>query len=177
MKKIFIYAILFLFVFSVEATIGDQSSFSHTYYYKVREGDNLYRIGKKFLECWEKIAKDNKIDNERFLTVGKKLVVKKEFPGEFSGIASWYGEYFHGRKTANGETYDMYGISAAHRTLPLGSVILVENPQNGHRLKLRINDRGPYINGRILDLSYGAAKKLGVVERGVAPLHMKIISL
>ena len=179
MKKIFICvcAILFLSVFLIGTTITKQNSFSYTYKYKVKKGDNLYRIGKRFLEPWEKIAKDNKINNKGSLKVGRRLVIKKIFPAEFMGKASWYGEYFHGRKTANGEVYNMYGVSAAHRTLPLGSIILVKNPENGRQLKLRINDRGPYIDGRILDLSYGAAKKLGVVEQGVALLNIRIVSL
>jgi rare lipoprotein A len=83
------------------------------------------------------------------------------------GIASWYGSKFHGRKTANGERYNMYGISAAHRTLPLGTVVRVTNTENGRKVTLRINDRGPFVNGRIIDLSYGAARKLGMVREGI----------
>lgn len=85
-----------------------------------------------------------------------------------SGLASWYGKKFHGRKTANGETYDMYGISAAHKTLPLGTWVRVENLDNGKTLELRINDRGPFVAGRIIDLSQGAAKRLGVIGPGTA---------
>jgi rare lipoprotein A len=84
------------------------------------------------------------------------------------GLASWYGKKFHGRKTANGETYNMYGISAAHKTLPLGTYVTVKNLDNGKTLVVRINDRGPFVKGRIIDLSYGAAKKLGVVGPGTA---------
>ena len=91
------------------------------------------------------------------------------------GVASWYGRKFHGRRTSNGETYDMYGISAAHKTLPFGTMVRVTNLQNGRQLDIRINDRGPFIRGRIIDLSYGAAKKLGVVGPGTAPV--KIVAL
>jgi rare lipoprotein A len=84
------------------------------------------------------------------------------------GIASWYGSKFHGRKTANGERYNMYGISAAHRTLPLGTVVRVTHTGNGRKVTLRINDRGPFVEGRIIDLSYGAARKLGMVRQGIA---------
>ena len=84
------------------------------------------------------------------------------------GKASWYGKKFHGRKTANGERYDMYGTSAAHKTLPLGTWVRVNNLDNGRTLDVRINDRGPFVHGRIIDLSYGAAKKLGVVGPGTA---------
>jgi rare lipoprotein A len=88
------------------------------------------------------------------------------------GIASWYGRDFHGRKTANGETYDMYGISAAHKTLPLGTYVRVVNLRNDRSLVVRVNDRGPFVRGRIIDLSYGAAKKLGLVGPGTAPVEI-----
>jgi len=91
------------------------------------------------------------------------------------GKASWYGKKFHGRKTANGERYDMYGVSAAHKTLPLGTWVRVENIDNSHKLDVRLNDRGPFVHGRIIDLSYGAAKKLGVVGPGTA--NVKITAL
>jgi rare lipoprotein A len=84
------------------------------------------------------------------------------------GIASWYGSKFHGRKTASGERYNMYGISAAHRTLPLGTVVRVTHTENGRKVTLRINDRGPFVEGRIIDLSYGAARRLGMVREGIA---------
>ncbi len=88
------------------------------------------------------------------------------------GTASWYGRKFHGRKTSNGETYNMYGISAAHKTLPFGTVVRVTNLRNGRQLDVRINDRGPFAKGRIIDLSYGAAQKLGVVGPGTAPVEI-----
>jgi rare lipoprotein A len=93
------------------------------------------------------------------------------------GEASWYGKQFHGRRTANGEIYDMYKVSAAHRTLPLGSVVRVTRRDNGKSLKVRINDRGPFIRGRIIDLSYGAARAVDMVVDGVAPVRVELISL
>jgi rare lipoprotein A len=93
------------------------------------------------------------------------------------GIASWYGKEFHGRKTSNGETYDMYGLSAAHKTLPLGTWVKVRNLENGRRLDLRINDRGPFVRGRVIDLSYGAAKKLGVVGPGTAKVEVVALGI
>lgn len=92
------------------------------------------------------------------------------------GLASWYGREFHGRSTSNGETYDMYGVSAAHKTLPLGTVVRVENLNNGRTIKVRINDRGPFVRGRIIDLSYGAAKALGVVGPGTAPVEITAVA-
>ena len=88
------------------------------------------------------------------------------------GIASWYGEDFHGRKTASGEPYNMYAISAAHKTLPLGTYVKVKNLRNDQTVVVRINDRGPFVRGRIIDLSYGAAKKIGLVEPGTAPVEI-----
>ena len=94
---------------------------------------------------------------------------------QLKGVASWYGPNFHGKLTANGEVYDMYGVTAAHKTLTLGTVVRVTNLDNGKSLILRINDRGPYVDGRILDCSFGAAKKLGFHEQGTANVEIKII--
>ena len=93
------------------------------------------------------------------------------------GIASWYGKQFHGRKTSNGETYNMYGLSAAHKTLPLGTWVKVRNLENNKSLELRINDRGPFVRGRVIDLSYGAAKKLGVVGPGTAKVEVTALGV
>ncbi len=99
-------------------------------------------------------------------------------PGQIyreTGMASWYGRDFHGRKTANGETYDMYGITAAHRTLPLGTMIRVTNLENYQSIKVRINDRGPFARNRILDLSYGAAKELAFVAQGTTRVKIETL--
>lgn len=87
-------------------------------------------------------------------------------------MASWYGRDFHGRKTSSGETYNMYALTAAHKTLPLGTYVRVNNLQNGKTLDLRINDRGPFVRGRIIDLSYSAAKTLGILGPGTAPVKI-----
>ena len=91
------------------------------------------------------------------------------------GTSSFYAEDFHGKLTANGEIYDMYGLTAAHKTLPLNTVARVTNLDNGKSLILRINDRGPYIEGRMLDCSYGAAKKLDFIKQGTAKVQVDII--
>lgn len=88
------------------------------------------------------------------------------------GIASWYGKKFHGRKTSSGEIYDMYAVTAAHKTLPLGTYVRVHNLKNHKKIDVRINDRGPFVRGRIIDLSYGAAKKMGIVGPGTAPVEV-----
>lgn len=91
------------------------------------------------------------------------------------GIASWYGEQFHGKQAANGELFDMTALTAAHRTLPLGSMVRVVNLTNGKHVRVRINDRGPYVNGRILDLSQAAAVKLGMVQNGLSVIQLEVI--
>ena len=91
------------------------------------------------------------------------------------GIASWYGKKFHGQLTANGETYDMYQLSAAHKTLPLPTVVRVTNLDNGKRVTLRVNDRGPFHADRVIDLSYRAAIELGFVDEGTAPVVVEAV--
>jgi len=93
------------------------------------------------------------------------------------GLASWYGTEFHGKATASGEVYDMYGVSAAHRELPLGTRIEVKNLDNGRSIKLRVNDRGPFVRGRVLDLSYGAARELDMVNAGVARVEIRVLEV
>ena len=88
------------------------------------------------------------------------------------GFASWYGPPFHGRKTSSGELYNMHSLTAAHKTLPMDTVLLVKNLENGKNTLVRVNDRGPLIRGRIIDLSYKAAKSLGVVGNGTAKVQI-----
>jgi rare lipoprotein A len=88
------------------------------------------------------------------------------------GKASWYGKKFHGRKTANGEIYDMYAMTAAHKTLPFNTPVKVKNLSNGKSVVLRVNDRGPFVRGRIIDLSYAGAKEIGLVGPGVATVDV-----
>jgi rare lipoprotein A len=91
------------------------------------------------------------------------------------GVASWYGPGFHGRRTANGEVYDQYGMTAAHRTLPHGTWVEVTNLTNDRSVRVRINDRGPYVDDRIIDLSYTAAQRLDMVRSGIAPVRVEVV--
>jgi rare lipoprotein A len=91
------------------------------------------------------------------------------------GVASWYGEPFHGRVAADGKVFNMYALTGAHRTLPLGTVVRVVNAVNGKSLLIRITDRGPYIEGRMLDLSYAAAERLGMAEQGLSPVLVEVV--
>lgn len=90
-----------------------------------------------------------------------------------TGVASWYGRQFHGRKTASGETFDMNALTAAHPSLPLNCYVRVTNEKNGKSVVVKINDRGPFHGNRVLDLSYGAAKKLGIVDAGSAKVRIE----
>lgn len=116
-------------------------------------GNDGYQLDGKYYPIWKDI---------------------KEYTAE--GLASWYGPGFHGRKTANGEVYDQYAISAAHKSLPLPCYIHVTNLENGRTLVVRVNDRGPFVGDRLLDLSYGAAARLGIVEHGVVRIKVELIN-
>ncbi len=91
------------------------------------------------------------------------------------GLASWYGPKFHGKRTASGEIFNMYSMTAAHRTLPLGTYVRVKNLKNGRTVIVKINDRGPFVKGRIIDLSYEAARRLGMIKDGVVPVEITVI--
>ncbi len=94
---------------------------------------------------------------------------------EMEGMASWYGEDFNGHLTASGEAYDMYAYTAAHKTLPLGTVVKVTNIENGMTTEVRINDRGPYAGGRIIDLSRTAGRAIGMREAGLAHVKLEVV--
>ncbi len=141
----------------------------------------------QFLAQTVKQVANNSEENEQTSTgiykIGNPYQIKgvwyypqENFEYDETGIGSWYGTKFHGRKTANGETYDMNGISAAHRTLPLPSIVRVTNLRNGRTLNVRINDRGPYAHGRILDLSRRAAQLLGFEKQGTASIRVRILA-
>ena len=107
----------------------------------------------------------------------RSLKTTKRVPKVITGVSSFYGTDFHGKLTANGEVYDMYGLTAAHKTLPLNTIVRVTNLANNKSLILRINDRGPYVKGRILDCSYGAAKKLDFLLQGTTKVRIEIIEV
>lgn len=109
--------------------------------------------------------------------LGKTYYVKKSAKNHVErGIASWYGTKFHGRRTSSGEPYDMYKMTAAHKSLPIPSYAEVTNLENGRKIVVRINDRGPFKEGRIIDLSYVAAIKLGIDQKGTGQVEMRTIT-
>jgi rare lipoprotein A len=102
-------------------------------------------------------------------------IEKKESKEVQYGVASWYGGEFHGRPTSSGEVYDMYQLTCAHNTFPLGTVVMVTNLENGRSLELKVNDRGPFVKERIIDVSYAAAQMLGMWEKGTALVKVEVI--
>ncbi|MHA1114330.1 MAG: septal ring lytic transglycosylase RlpA family protein, partial [Alphaproteobacteria bacterium] len=115
-----------------------------------------------------KVGKPYKIDSVWYYP-------KVDYDYVETGIASWYGDPFHGRETANGETYDMNALTAAHRTLPLPSIVRVTNLGNGRAITVRVNDRGPFAHGRIIDMSRRSAQLLGFARQGTAKVRVDIL--
>ena len=113
---------------------------------------------------------------ESYKVRGKRYKVMTEAAGfTQEGIASWYGSKFHGYRTSNGEVFDVYKMTAAHKTLPLPCYVKVTRQDTGQSIIVRVNDRGPFHKGRIIDLSYAAAVKLGIDQAGTAPVHIEVI--
>ncbi len=118
----------------------------------------------------------NRFANRPYTVLGKDYVPATELkPYREQGIASWYGRKFHNQKTSNGETYDMYAMTAAHPTLPLPSYARVTNVATGKSVVVRVNDRGPFLHGRIIDLSYAAAARIGVAQKGSGEVIVEAI--
>jgi rare lipoprotein A len=164
--------------------------------YQVQPGDNLTSIAKKLgFRDPLALARANRLKDPDLLKAGQVLTLPapgapesplapspaqagKAIPPSSAGgavlvKASWYGPRHHGRLMANGQPFDMFADTAAHRSLPLGTRLKVTNPANGRSVEVAVTDRGPFICGRTLDLSWGAARKLGIVEAGVCPLHVE----
>lgn len=111
--------------------------------------------------------------NRPYSIAGRTYVpLTADVPFAETGLASWYGRKFHGRPTSSGEPYDMFAMTAAHRTMPIPSYARVRNPANGREIVVRVNDRGPFVEGRVIDLSYAAAARLGLLA-GVAPVTVR----
>ena len=134
-----------------------------------RSGDKVRR---------ETIAAKIEIPAEEPSVIEKLNTVASNTVRKFSqtGTASWYGRQFHGRKTASGETFDMNAMTAAHRSLPLNCYIRVTNRNNGKSVVVKVNDRGPFHGNRVVDLSYGAAKKLGITNAGVGNVSIERVA-
>jgi len=118
----------------------------------------------------------HRVPVDKGMPPSEKQIAKKEaVKGVQYGIASWYGKDFHGKPTSSGEIYDMYQLTCAHTTLPLGTMVMVTNVENGKSVELKVNDRGPFVKDRIIDLSYAAAQMIGMYEKGVAYVKVEVI--
>ncbi len=140
---------------------------------EIMVGSHLLKKASETRGCQTVGAK--KIGNP-YLIDGQRYVPQSSSKGHTEeGIASWYGDDFHGKATANGECYNMYAFTAAHRTLPLPTVVRVTNLENNKSVVVKVNDRGPFARGRIIDLSYAAAQSIGMVGKGTAPVKIEAI--
>ncbi len=163
-------------------------------YHTIKRGDTLGEISQRYygtMTHWQKIVQANPKLEPKRLTVGMKIIIPplnhvyavadlpKEEPsaqkGEV-GKASYYADKFHGRKTASGERYNKRAYTAAHRTLAFGTQVRVINPKNKRQVIVRINDRGPFVRDRIIDLSYQAAKDLDIIQDGIANVIISVIN-
>jgi len=127
------------------------------------------------IACGSSIAYGDYVDTTGWSR--KQIESIKNHPKTQIGIASYYGKKFHKKRTANGEIFNMYKVSAAHKSYPLGTKVRVTNLENGKSIKLVINDRGPFVSGRIIDLSYKAARKLDFVNQGTVKVRIDVIRL
>jgi rare lipoprotein A len=145
--------------------------------YTIKENDNIWNLAvKRFHVNPEDIIRDNGIQDPKKIQPGQKIRVRiPSYPEQTPVVASWYGREHHGKAMANGEKYNMHAATIAHKNLPLGTAVELENPLTSERARAVVADRGPYVRGRDVDLSYGLAKKLSLVDKGVGPLVMKVL--
>ena len=145
--------------------------------YTVKAGDTLWDLSiNKFHVNLADLVKDNGIENPDLIQVGQQLKIRQTtVTTEGEVMASWYGRNFHGKPMANGKPYNMYANTIAHKDLPLGTEVELNNPGTGESTRAVVTDRGPYIKGRDVDLSYGLARKLSLLEGGIGTLLMKIL--
>ncbi len=167
---------------SSQGEAGKTAGITEPVEYTVKEGDTLWKIGRQLFKADPyQIARDNGITNPNLIRPGQKLIINpppsKSTPPGLSGevTASWYGADHQNRLTASGQRFDMNQNTLAHKTLPLGTKVRLVNPENGRFTEGIVNDRGPYIKGRDVDLSYAMAKKLGFVNKGVTKLDIETI--
>ena len=156
-----------------QAKAHDHGPVRHT----VRPGETLWELAvKRYHVHLHDLMAANNITDPRSLQVGRVLTIPQpEHPREEQVVASWYGKDFDGKPMANGEIYDMYGATIAHKEIPLGTRVELQNTETGEKVQAVVTDRGPYVDGRDVDLSYGLAKKLSLVDQGVGRLVMRIL--
>ncbi len=143
----------------------------------VKPGETVWELAvKRYHVDPDEVLRINGITDPRRLQPGTQLRIPAQISeGPKEVVASWYGEYHHGRPMANGEPFDMYGATIAHKEMPLGTRVELENPRTGEVVRAVVADRGPYINGRDVDLSYQLARQLSLVEQGVGNLILRTL--
>ena len=145
----------------------------------LQKGENVWTLAaKKYHVDPQAILRLNNITNPKNLQIGQQLRIPAGEQGSDPAtdvVASWYGQYHHGRIMANGEPYNMHGHTIAHRDMPLGTRVELENPETGEKARATVTDRGPYVEGRDVDLSYRLARKLSLSRQGVANLKMRVL--
>ncbi len=146
--------------------------------YTVRPGDTLWKLGvKRFAVDPDELARINSVKDPTRLEPGQRLKIPlRTTCPEQTVVASWYGHEHHGKPMANGEPFNMHAPTIAHKELPLGTKVELRNPQTGQKVLAVVTDRGPFIEGRDVDLSYGLAKRLSMVEKGVGRLIMRVLA-
>jgi rare lipoprotein A len=150
---------------------------SGAYYLDDGPEDNPPKNLDRIPDAQPKYEALSKSANRPYVAFDKKYIpMKKIIPFEEEGYASWYGKRYHGRKTSIGETYDMYQMTGAHKTLPLPCYIKVTNLENKRSVIIRVNDRGPFIDERIVDLSYAAAQRLRIIEKGSELVKIEMVN-
>ncbi len=158
-----------------QAQIGSSGheSVEHT----VQPGETLWDLAvKRYHVHLQDLMAVNNIADPRSLQIGQVLKIPRpEHPREEEVVASWYGRDFDGKPMANGEIYNMYGNTIAHKEIPLGTRVELQNTETGEKVQAVVTDRGPYVEGRDVDLSYGLAQKLSLVDQGVGKLVMRIL--
>jgi len=153
--------------------VNQGETITHT----IKAGETLWNLAvNKYHVHVEDIMKDNGITDPKSLQIGQKLSIHlPQSTGEKPVVASWYGENFHGRPMANGDIYDMYAATIAHKEMPLGTRVELKNTETGEMVRAIVTDRGPYVEGRDVDLSYGLAQRLSLVEQGIGNLTMRVL--
>lgn len=157
--------------------LSPQTSDPRVVEHTIQAGETLWGLAvKRYHVHVDDIMKDNGITDPKTLQIGQTIKIHlPEKTGEEQVVASWYGKDFHGKPMANGDIYNMYGATIAHKEIPLGTKVELKNKDTGEKVQAVVTDRGPYIEGRDVDLSYGLAKKLSLVDQGVGSLVMRIL--
>lgn len=153
----------------------------HEVVHILKKGETVWELARKTYKVDpSEILRHNGIDNPNALRAGQKIRIPlgdatKQSNSSKEVVAGWYGEYHHGRLMANGERFDMHEATIAHRSIPIGSEVELENPKTGEKARGVVTDRGPYHRGRDVDLSYGLAKRLSIAKQGVGTLKMRVL--